>query len=68
MARIEYFNDGVQVDASILAQAFAISTEGLRLGMREGAITSRFEQGEGEEAGKVPDLLFGGSSSSHDRR
>ena len=63
MTRIEYINDGVQVDAGILAQAFAISAEDLRLGMREGAITSRFEQGEGEDAGKVR-LTF----SSADRR
>lgn len=63
MARIEYINDGVQVDASILAQAFAISAEDLRLGMREGAITSRFEQGEGEDAGKVRLTFF-----SADRR
>lgn len=63
MARIEYVNDGVQVDASILAQAFAISAEDLRLGMREGTITSRFEQGEGEDAGKVRLTFF-----STDRR
>lgn len=58
MAWIEYTDDGVQVDASILAQAFAISAEDLRLGMREGAITSRFEQGEGEDAGKVRLTFF----------
>lgn len=63
MTRIEYVNDGVQVDASILAQAFAISAEDLRLGMREGSITSRFEQGEGEDAGKVRLTFF-----SADRR
>ena len=63
MTRIEYINDGVQVDAGILAQAFAISAEDLRLGMREGAITSRFEQGEGEDAGKVRLTFF-----SADRR
>jgi hypothetical protein len=63
MTRIEYINDGVQVDAGMLAQAFAISAEDLRLGMREGAITSRFEQGEGEDAGKVRLTFF-----SADRR
>ena len=63
MTRIEYINDGVQVDAGTLAQAFAISADDLRLGMREGAITSRFEQGEGEDAGKVRLTFF-----SADRR
>ena len=63
MSKIEYVDDGVQIDASVLAQAFAISAEDLRLGMRDGAITSRFERGEGEDSGRVRLTFF-----SADRR
>ncbi len=63
MVRIEYVDNGVEVDAGTLAQAFAISAEDLRLGMRDGAITSRFERGEGEDAGRVRLTFF-----SADRR
>lgn len=63
MTQIDYVDDAVQVDANVLAQAFAISTERLKLGMREGVITSRFEKGEGDDAGKVRLTFF-----STDRR
>ena len=44
MSRIEFANDGVEVDGGILAQAFAISREDLRRRMRDGAITSRLRR------------------------
>ncbi|GHE06063.1 hypothetical protein U879_07095 [Defluviimonas sp. 20V17] len=61
MAQIEFTGDGAQVDADFLARAFDLSTEALRRGMRDGAITSRFETGEGKDAGRVRLSFFSSS-------
>ena len=53
MSRIEFSNDSVQIDAADLARALQVSTGALKQGMRDGKITSRFERGEGEDAGTV---------------
>ncbi|HEY9037714.1 MAG TPA: DUF6522 family protein [Roseovarius sp.] len=63
MTKIEFANDMIQVDAGLLAKAFRISAEDLKHRMRDGTITSRFERGEGEDAGKVRLTFF-----SADRR
>ncbi len=53
MSLIEFANDSVQIEATDLAGALQISTDELKQGMQEGKITSRFERGEGEDAGTV---------------
>ncbi|WP_289041717.1 DUF6522 family protein [uncultured Aliiroseovarius sp.] len=58
MAQIELANDQVRIDADIVAKAFRIDPRDLQDRMREGTITSRFEQGEGEDAGKVRLTFF----------
>lgn len=63
MSQINYVDDTIQIDADVLAQAFNISAEDLRRKMCEGAITSRSEKGEGDDAGKVRLTFF-----SADRR
>ena len=63
MTRIEFADGGVSIDAEFLAQAFALDQAQLRRQMHEGAITSRFETGEGEDAGRVRLTFF-----SADRR
>ena len=50
---IEFDDDVIRIDAEVLARAFAIKEETLKRKMREGTITSRFERGEGEDAGKA---------------
>lgn len=52
MSRIEFSGGNVEVDAGLLAQALRIEEEALKLGMRDGTITSRFERGEDEDAGR----------------
>ncbi|QYX57208.1 hypothetical protein K1T73_02005 [Roseovarius sp. SCSIO 43702] len=58
MTKIEFSGDTVQVDARTLAKAFRIGTNDLKQGMRDGTITSRFERGEDEDAGKVRLTFF----------
>jgi len=58
MSKIEFLNDMIQIDASIVAKAFQISPDDLKLGMRSGAITSQSEHGEGDDAGKVRLTFF----------
>lgn len=58
MTQLEFSNDNVSIDAAVLARAFGISADDLRHGMRDGTITSRFERGEGEDAGRVRLLFF----------
>ncbi|WP_417808570.1 DUF6522 family protein [Thioclava sp.] len=53
MTQIEFAEGMIQIDADVLAKAFRISTGELRQSMRDGTITSRFERGEAEDAGKV---------------
>lgn len=63
MTTIEFLDDTVQVDAGTLARAFRIGAGDLQRRMRDGTITSRFERGEGADAGRVRLTFF-----SPDRR
>ncbi|WP_127904066.1 DUF6522 family protein [Solirhodobacter olei] len=58
MARIEFVSGRAQVEAAYLARALALSPEELQRGMREGAITSRLERGEGEDSGRIRLTFF----------
>lgn len=58
MTTIEFVDDQVQVDADVLAKALRIGPEALKQGMRDGTITSRFERGEGEDAGRIRLTFF----------
>ena len=58
MTSIEFSEGSVRVDAAVLARAFGISADDLKQGMREGTITSRFERGEGADAGTVRLIFF----------
>lgn len=58
MTKIEFADDAIRVDAEALAKAFRIGTEELKHGMRDGTITSRFERGEDEDAGKIRLTFF----------
>jgi hypothetical protein len=51
--KIEIAPGLVQIDAEIVAKALGLTPEDLRQQMRDGTVTSRFEQGEGEDAGRV---------------
>ncbi len=53
MTEIEFADNRAQIDAGVVARAFQISPEALKTQMREGTITSRFERGMDEDAGKV---------------
>lgn len=61
MPGIDLQQDGARIDAAVLARAFGISADDLRQGMRDGTITSRFERGEGKDAGTVRLLFFSSS-------
>lgn len=58
MTQLEFSKGNVSIDAAVLARAFGISADDLKHGMRDGTITSRFERGEGEDAGRVRLLFF----------
>jgi hypothetical protein len=50
MTRIEFTGNDIQIDAQVVAMAFAIGETDLKQAMRDGTITSRVERGEGEDA------------------
>jgi hypothetical protein len=58
MQKIEIGPDLVQVDAAIVAKALKISPHDLKERMRNGTVTSRFERGEGQDAGRVRLTFF----------
>lgn len=58
MTRIELGRDGVQVEAEYLAKALDLDIDALRRGMGDGTITSRFEAGEGKDAGRIRLTFF----------
>lgn len=58
MTRIDIGDDMIQVDAQTVANGLQIDPEELKQGMREGTITSRFERGEGEDAGRIRVTFF----------
>ncbi|WP_206455088.1 DUF6522 family protein [Aurantimonas marina] len=61
MTHIAFVDDAIQIDADMLAKAFRIDADDLKQGMRDGTITSRFERGEDEDAGKVRLTFFAAS-------
>ncbi len=63
MTKIEVTDDMIQIDAEILSRAFEVDPQELKAKMRDGTITSRAEQGEAEDAGKIRLTFF-----SQDRR
>lgn len=58
MTPIEIAAGGVQVDAQVLADAFRITQDDLKAAMRDGTITSQYERGEDEDAGKFRLTFF----------
>ncbi|RKF13958.1 hypothetical protein D6850_12285 [Roseovarius spongiae] len=58
MSQIEIGPDRVQIDAEIVARALKLAPQELRERMREGAVTSRLERGEGEDEGRVRLTFF----------
>ncbi|MEC5293869.1 DUF6522 family protein [Aurantimonas sp. C2-6-R+9] len=61
MTHIAFADDAIQIDADVLAKAFRIEADDLKQGMRDGTITSRFERGADEDAGKVRLTFFAAS-------
>ncbi len=61
MTKIEIGPDGVQIDAGIIAKALKLAPLDLQQRMREGTVTSRFERGEGDDAGRVRLTFFSGT-------
>lgn len=51
--QIEIGPDQVRIDAAIVAHAFQITPDDLQQRLRDGTVTSRFEQGEGADEGRV---------------
>lgn len=58
MPEIEIGPDLIQIDADIVAKALRITPQDMQDRMRDGTVTSRFEQGEGEDAGRVRLTFF----------
>ena len=58
MSQIKLSRNTIQIDADVLAKVFRISPDELKLGMRDGTITSRSEHGEGEDAGNIRLTFF----------
>jgi hypothetical protein len=61
MGGIVIEDDGVSVDAEVLGEAFGLAPAQVPALMREGAITSLFERGEGEDAGRMRLSFFHGA-------
>lgn len=61
MPEIEVGPDMIQIDAGIVAQALKLTPRDLQRRMREGAVTSRFERGEGADAGRMRLTFFSDS-------
>lgn len=58
MALLELTDDKVRINADLLCKAFGIGSEDLKREMRNGRITSRFEQGLDEDSGTVRLTFF----------
>ncbi len=52
MPMIEFEDGAVQIDATIIAEGFGIEPSQVQARMREGKITSRYERGVDEDAGR----------------
>lgn len=53
MPEIEIGPDQIRIDAEIVAKALRLTPQDLQHRLREGTVTSRFEQGEGTDAGRL---------------
>ena len=58
MPQIEIGPDMIQIDAEIVAKALKLPPDELQSCMREGTVTSRFERGEGADAGRMRLTFF----------
>lgn len=58
MTSLETKDGGIQIDASIIAEAFGIAPEKLMEIVRQGDITSQSEHGIGEDAGNYRLTFF----------
>ncbi|MFC2967936.1 DUF6522 family protein [Acidimangrovimonas pyrenivorans] len=58
MERIAFADGRPQVQAEFPARALDLSTDTLRRGVRNGAITSRYKAGEGDHAGRIRLTFF----------
>ncbi len=61
MSKIEIGPDQILIDADIVAKALKIEPQELQQRMRDGTVTSRFERGEAEDAGRIRLTFFSGS-------
>ncbi len=52
MTRVERDGEGFVVDAVLVAEILGLSVAEVRAGMREGAIATRCEEGQGSDAGR----------------
>lgn len=52
MTSVSRSGDGFTVDASLIGDVFGINPAEVPALMREGRITSRYEKGEGDDAGR----------------
>lgn len=60
-AAVELSEDGITVDAAIIAEGLGIPAAAVQAGMREGTITSRCERGIGRHDGRYRLTFFHGS-------
>ncbi|ESR25766.1 DUF6522 family protein [Lutibaculum baratangense] len=58
MNDVSFTRDGVEVEASVLAEAFGLPPERIPVLMREGLITSRVERGLEEDEGRTRLTFF----------
>jgi hypothetical protein len=61
MTRIELEAGAATVDAAVIGEAFGIPPSQVPAAIRTGTITSRFERGEGADAGRCRLTFFHGS-------
>jgi hypothetical protein len=57
-AVVEFSEDGITVDAGVIADGLGIAPAAVQAGMREGTITSRCERGIGRHAGRYRLTFF----------
>ncbi len=58
MPEIEIGPDMIQIDADIVAKTLKLTPRDLKARMRDGTVTSRFERGEGADAGRMRLTFF----------
>ncbi|MCZ4353849.1 DUF6522 family protein [Roseovarius aestuarii] len=53
MTQIDIGPDQTRIDAGIVAKALKMTPQALQLAMRDGVVTSQFETGTGDDAGRI---------------